>query len=122
MRLAQAMLFVTDMARMQGFYRDVLGLAVLEEGAGFSRYDAGGAVLALHAIPAEHAPTIGSSPAARDDTPIKLTFEVGDVAATRARLVAAQIAMRAAWEWNGLHACDGVDPEGNVFQIASRAA
>ena len=121
MRLGQAMVFVSDLPRMQRFYRDLLGLAVIEETSGFARYDAGGAWLALHAIPPEYAVAISDPPVKREDTPIKLTFHVDDVAATRERLLTAGVEMGELWSWNGHRACDGTDPEGNVFQIATPA-
>jgi len=122
MRLAQVLVFVVDMARMQRFYRDLLGLAVIDEAPGFARYDAGGTRLALHAIPAEIAATIAITdpPERRADAAIKVAFEVDDLAATRARLAAAGIAIGEIWTWGGQSACDGVDPEGNVFQLASQ--
>ena len=121
MRLTQALIFVRDLPQMQRFYRDLLGLAVLEECDGHARYGAADAALALHAIPPEHAPTEDDG-ATREDGAIKLTFTVADVDGERARLVGAGVAMREPWSWEGLRACDGVDPEGNVFQIAARTA
>ncbi len=120
MRLGQAMVFVSDMPRMQAFYRDLLGLAVIEEDPSFARYDVGGVWFALHAIP--RPPAIATPPERRADCCLKFTFHVADLDAVRARLIAAGIAMDAPWSWNGHRACDGVDPEGNVFQIATPAA
>ena len=76
MKLARAILFVKDLARMAAFYRDGVGLA------------AGAEV-------------------------------DGDVAAARARLIAHGAVMHEPRPWG---ACDGVDPEGNVFQITGRRA
>jgi catechol 2,3-dioxygenase-like lactoylglutathione lyase family enzyme len=120
MVLGQAMIFVSDMGRMQRFYRDLLGLAVIEESAGFARYAAGGAQLALHAIPAAIAATftIADPPVVREDAAIKLTFVVDDLAATRARLSAAGVTLAPVWSGGGLHACNAIDPEGNVLQLA----
>ena len=42
--------------------------------------------------------------------------------AYRAIAESAGIAMDQPWSWNGHRACDGIDPEGNVFQIATPAA
>ena len=66
MRLGQVMVFVSDMPWMQAFYRDLLGLAVIEEDPGFARYDAGGVWFALHAqrpasvvaAPLDHPPEV----------------------------------------------------------------
>ena len=119
MKLRHAMLFVSDLPRMLAFYRDGLGLRARPDRAapGWEELDAGGASLALHQIPPHIAATvtIASPPAAREDTPIKLIFEVDDLDAARATLVAHGAIMKEPYAWG---ACDGIDPEGNVFQIA----
>ena len=118
MQLAQALLFVKDMSRMRRFYEGVLGLATLSVDPGFVRLDAGGCVLALHTLPDE--PDVSEPPIPREDSWIKLGFHVEDVAATRATLVAAGVTMREVHTWQSISFCDGVDPEGNVFQITTR--
>jgi catechol 2,3-dioxygenase-like lactoylglutathione lyase family enzyme len=119
MRLGQAMLFVADMPRMQAFYRDVLGLGIVDETPGFSRYDAGGVRLALHLLPPEIIGSIASPPLKREDACIKLTFHVADLATWRAKLDAIGCRMGPVHTYDGRNFCDGVDPEGNVFQIAN---
>jgi len=114
MRLAQVVLFAADVPRLRDFYRDQLGLAVLSDEPGFLRLDAGGAVLALHALPGE---TDGRE---RLDSYHKLCFHADDVEAERARLIAAGIKMRDVVRFGAVTLCDGVDPEGNVFQITTR--
>lgn len=51
-RIIYVFLFVTDVARTQRFYRDQLGLVVLEEdsSSGVVKYDAGGFILATHLV------------------------------------------------------------------------
>jgi catechol 2,3-dioxygenase-like lactoylglutathione lyase family enzyme len=116
MRLATAMIFVKDFERMLAFYRDGLGLAVKERQDGWAALDGG---VSLHAIPEKYAAdiVIASPPVAREDTPIKLIFEAHDVVAARAKL-AEHGAVMMEPRRNG--SCDGLDPEGNVFQIARR--
>lgn len=82
-------------------------------------FEAGGVSLSLHAIPAQFAETIElATPAeAREGTPIKLVFEADDLAAARAHLIAHGAVMFEPRAWGG---CDGLDPEGNVFQIVGR--
>ena len=122
MRLRAAMLFVKDLERMTDFYAGVLGLLVVAEESerGMTVLDAGGARLALHQIPPELADmiVIADPPTARESTPIKLIFEVDDVSAESERLTRAGATMLAPRPWG---TCDGLDPEGNVFQLASRA-
>ncbi|MCA9675119.1 MAG: VOC family protein [Kofleriaceae bacterium] len=118
--LATALVYACDLDRLLAFYRDGLGLPVRERADGWAVLGDGGATLALHAIPAAIAATIelATPPVRRDDTPIKLIFTTTDLAATRARLEAHGAIMDPPRD---PRRCDGVDPEGNVFQIAAPA-
>src|SRR6266700_6456600 len=120
MELRQAIIFVKDMERMTAFYQDGLGLRVNPERCqdGWVELDSGGAALALHMIPARIAERleIATPPQAREKTPIKLVFEAVDVAAARAHLIAHGAVMFQPRDSGG---CDGLDPDGNVFQIVS---
>jgi catechol 2,3-dioxygenase-like lactoylglutathione lyase family enzyme len=118
MQLARAVLFVKDLRRMTAFYRDTLGLKVTSGSAGWIELDAGPVALALHAIPAAVAAgiVIETPPRVREGSPVKLSFAVADVAAERTRLVAEGVVMREVRPGS----CDGVDPEGNVFQLVAR--
>src|SRR4051812_39387062 len=92
MKLGLAMVFARDMERMTAFYRDALELALIpgESREGWAVFDAGGARLALHAIPPAIAQqiVIADPPVAREDGAIKLVFHAPDPAAARARLIA----------------------------------
>jgi catechol 2,3-dioxygenase-like lactoylglutathione lyase family enzyme len=118
MQLAQAILFVHDAAAMQAFYES-LGLRVLDGSAadGFVRLSdpTGGAILALH-----HTKAIGPNTEPRTDTAVKLCFHVTDVDAERAVLVARSIRMRDTHRFGAIVFCDGIDPEGDVFQLTTR--
>lgn len=114
MRLAQAILFVNDVVRMKAFYTGLLGLTVIEDEPGYARLDGGGCVLMLHALREPPSPT------PRTDSFIKLAFHSDDVGATRSQLIAHGIQMRDLHQFGNVTLCDGVDPEGNVFQITSR--
>jgi predicted enzyme related to lactoylglutathione lyase len=120
MRLRCAMIFAKDMKVMMAFYRDAVGLIPLpaESSDGWVEFDAGGAAFALHAIPAHIANDIEitTPPTAREETPIKLVFEVLDIEVARRQLIDHGAMMFEPWSSS---ACDGVDPEGNVFQIVS---
>jgi catechol 2,3-dioxygenase-like lactoylglutathione lyase family enzyme len=120
MRLAQVILFSEDVPRLAGFYRDLLGLAELQGSAssGWLRLDAGGAVLALHALPAATPPT--EQPAPRLDSYVKVCFHVDDIESTRAGLVSRGVRMREVHRHDGAAFCDGIDPDGNIFQITTR--
>jgi catechol 2,3-dioxygenase-like lactoylglutathione lyase family enzyme len=120
MRLAQAIVFVADLPRMQAFYGGVLGLPVIDASDGFVRLDAGGSVLALHALPPAVAGPVATPPIAREDSWIKLAFHADDVDAARRALIEAGASMREVRRFGDVVLCDGIDPEGNVFQITTR--
>ncbi len=120
MQLSQVMLFVVDLPRMQAFYADLLGMPVLSTEPGFVRLGSPGAALALHAIPAEYAGAMTEPATAREDTAIKPCFRVDDVSAEHTRLVGLGVPMRPLHQHDALAYCDGIDPEGNVFQLSSR--
>jgi catechol 2,3-dioxygenase-like lactoylglutathione lyase family enzyme len=123
MRLRCAMIYVKDMPRMTTFYRDGLGLIPRTEHSsdGWAEFDAGSVIVALHAIPPHIAAeiTIATPPVAREETPIKLIFEVPDLAAARDHLVRHGAQMQPPSPWGS---CDGLDPEGNVFQLTATTA
>lgn len=130
MRLGQLILFTGDVDRLATFYRDVLGLLVLESEPGWCVLDAGGVKLALHGIPKEIAGEVSDPPVKREDSYWKPTFVVDDLPATLARLAAHGIVMTAPRTFPlGEHPkgvgprtfSDGMDPDGNVFQIAKHA-
>ena len=117
MQLRHTMIFAKDMDRMTAFYRDGVGLRLIPEARqeGWVEFEAGGCRLALHAIPTEIGKDIEitSPPRPRVNTPIKLVFETPDLEAARAHLLSHGAVMHEP----GKYACDGLDPEGNVFQI-----
>lgn len=105
------MLYVKDFERLLAFYRDALQCPVVGRMEGWAILNGGGCELALHAIPAAIAAgiTVERPPRRRADTPYKLTFQVDDLEAARARVVAL----------GGMTAGDteALDPEGNVFNL-----
>jgi len=118
MKLRRAILFAKNIDAMTTFYRDALGLQLVphKSSRGWVEFED----LALHAIPDSIAAsmTIEKPPAARSDSAIKLVFEVADLTAARAQLEEHGAVMREARPWG----CDGLDPEGNVFQIVPKSA
>jgi catechol 2,3-dioxygenase-like lactoylglutathione lyase family enzyme len=114
MRLGRVILFAADVRRLRDFYSEAFGLTVVEDDGGWVRLATGGAELALHAIPGATPVVEPAHP--RADAPAKIVFEVDDLEATRDRLSRLGAPMRA----TVVDHADGVDPEGNVFQIALR--
>ena len=73
-------------------------------------------MLALHFTRA-----IGPPTGPRLDTAQKPCFHVEDVDAARADLIASGVTMRRIHRFEGIAFCDGVDPEGNIFQLTTRS-
>ena len=126
LELARIIIFTKDIERMAAFYEDVIGLRRLEtedDPADFISFDGGGSQLALHAIPKRYARGIEISdpPAPREDTPLKAVFRADDVEAARAQLIERGATMGPFKAFGDLHLCNGIDTEGNVFQISNRA-
>ena len=117
MRLRGAMIYVKDLPRMMAFYRDTLGLKLIDEtqSASYVEFDAGSANFALHAIPDHLAGQIEilSPSRPRENNPVKLTFAVEDIASERKRLEALGVTL-VERPWGS---CDGIDPEGNIFGL-----
>lgn len=108
--LRRAIIFTRDLAGMTRFYRDVIGLTVIETSQGWVDLDAGGSRVALHGTNAD-----------MPEGPIKLAFFAEDVAAMRAALVARGASSFGPVKAFGeLHLCDGFDPDGNAVQLSNR--
>jgi len=121
-----AVVFAKNVERLATFYRETMALSVAHEEPGLVVLASESLELVVHAIPAAIAATItiDDPPRAIEDASVKLFFPVDDFAA--ARVAAAKHGGRVhglekEWEWRGIRACDGVDPEGNVIQIRKAA-
>jgi catechol 2,3-dioxygenase-like lactoylglutathione lyase family enzyme len=117
MRLTRAMIFVNNLDRMTDFYRSTIGLKPIEDTRleNYIEFDAGAARFALHAIPAAVRCEPTSPLRLRENAPVKLSFEVDDIAAERKRLesLGVMIIDRPWGSW------EAADPEGNIFGIYS---
>lgn len=117
MRLLRALIYVSDLERMTAFYRDTLGLKPITETRmdSYVEFDAGAATFALHAIPIGQRCELSSPPRPRENNPVKLSFEVENLASERKRLESLGVTvLQRPWG-----ACDGIDPEGNIFGISA---
>ena len=112
-----AVVFVADVPRMTVFYRELFSMHVLQGDGDFAVLERDGLQLTIHALHGE--PGNGAT---RLDTHLKLCFPVDRIADARARAPSLGGEL---WpperEWSaperGFRACDGRDPEGNVFQV-----
>ena len=105
--------FTNQMKTMTAFYRDVIGLSLIDNPesapSDFLEFDAGACTIALH----KGSP---GTPASRN----KIVFYTDNVGETREELIRRGAKMGTVNPKSALHLCDGKDPEGNVFQIANR--
>jgi catechol 2,3-dioxygenase-like lactoylglutathione lyase family enzyme len=107
--LKRIVLFTPNMARLTGFYRDVLGLALKLDEPNYKEFDAGGCNIALH----NGAARVGARPP-------KLSFWTEDIVAARALLVSRGAKLGEIKAGVGLTRCEGKDPDGNPFQLSTR--
>jgi predicted enzyme related to lactoylglutathione lyase len=117
--LLHALLFVSDVARMQAFYTQVFDLVAEPGGdADFVRLrGADGATgIALHRLRGDAEP-VATPPAWREDSYVKLCFAVTDLDAARARVAQHGGETREPWTWEGRQFSEAVDPEGNRLQL-----
>lgn len=102
---------------MTAFYRDVLGLQLIEETrrADWVEFEGDGGRFSLHAVPSATADQIhiASPPHPREEASTKLIFSVHSVEhALRKMEVMGLPLLRRPWG-----STEAVDPEGNVFAV-----
>jgi predicted enzyme related to lactoylglutathione lyase len=119
---AGAVIYAVNITRMGEFYSNVTGLHLTYTEAENMILESDGMQLVIVKIPQEIAVTIEiqSPPIRREDTPIKLVFPVPSI--HNARSMAAKYggelnSVEKEWGFQGCRVCDGLDPEGNVFQV-----
>ena len=113
LEVRRVIVFTTNFAAMRDFYRDVLGLKLVEEEDGWADFDAGPIRLAIHA-------GRGGGSGGGDAGPHKITFFAADVEAVRTELIGRGVAMGKVSRFDETAFCDGYDPDGNRFQISNR--
>jgi predicted enzyme related to lactoylglutathione lyase len=126
--LIGAVIYTKDVRRLVEFYSSVACIGVKEIQDAFAVLGGkSSSQLVIVRIPKRIADTIDieTPPVRREDTPVKLVFEVENIASARDLAAERGGAMNAAgreWEFEGLKVCDGHDPEGNVFQLREKPA
>ncbi|MEP7013464.1 MAG: hypothetical protein ABJC13_24340 [Acidobacteriota bacterium] len=119
--------FAKNKKRVSAFYRQTLGLRVIEEQPSHDLLHGDGVEIVIHAIPNKIAAEIqiAKPPVARKDMPLKPTFYVQDLEAVRAAAQATGGFLKpaeGAWSIRGATVLDSWDPEGNVVQFKQRDA
>jgi predicted enzyme related to lactoylglutathione lyase len=119
-------LFAKDIAHTARFYQALLALAVVHSDKDHIVLESADAALVIHGIPAHIASQIdiASPPELREETPLKPFYRVASL--QQARQAAAAHGGAVApdskqWAARDFLACDGYDPEGNVFQLRQNA-
>jgi predicted enzyme related to lactoylglutathione lyase len=121
-----AVIFAKDVSRLAHFYREVIGLKEVHADKDHAVLDERGFQLVIHGIPGRIAAQIEISepPQVRENTPIKICLPVSRIEEARSKAagLGGKIgAKNKEWEARGFRACDGYDPEGNVFQVRETA-
>ncbi len=109
MHLSYVTLFVGDLEGCVRFYRDGLGLALLDASPSFVRFTTGGCTLALH----------GTSDPERRSRGVNLHFDVPDVAVAAAEAQARGVALDGEPKdepW-GARVVRALDPAGNTVEL-----
>ena len=106
LELKRIVLFAADLEKQAAYYRDRLGLPVLEEREGWVAFDAGGCSIALHR---------GTRKPRLDFVAAEPLDQVHD------GLTARGVKLRAIKEHGLGRYCRGNDAEGNPFQISTES-
>ncbi|HVL02280.1 MAG TPA: VOC family protein [Dongiaceae bacterium] len=117
-----AVIFAKNVAAMAAFYATVFSLSLKHSEPEKVVLESATLMLVVHGIPEEIAENIviTQPPQLRDNTALKLFLPVESIAVARAVAAASGGAIEdESYEWSAgnFRACDGFDPEGNVFQV-----
>jgi len=117
--LSRIILYVQDVGLLTRFYRDILGLPVVQEiGDEWVIFRPGSCELALHRVDRPY--RVADAGSWKVETNGKLVLVVTrEIAELRAELIWKGVPMREVKLYPGFPGplCDGEDPEGNIFQL-----
>ncbi|MGC4103785.1 VOC family protein [Ferruginibacter sp.] len=121
--LKTIIIFCADVEKLVQFYQQYFGLTIMgEANAHWTVLDAGAVQLAFHKIGEQFMPSSTAEFKVQDSN-VKLVFEIDtDLAAFRQTLLDKKVAMGDIKHFTGAAyiACDGKDPEGNIFQLVQQ--
>ncbi|RQT11392.1 VOC family protein [Burkholderia contaminans] len=120
--MTRIILYVQDVALLKAFYQRYFDLPVIEEIENeWVVLGAGAIELALHlAGPAFRRAVTAHTEARAETSHVKFVFSIGqDIAVHRNRLAGSGVAVHDLKRYEGFAYTmyDGIDPEGNVFQV-----
>ena len=117
--LSRIILYVQDVGLLTRFYRDILGLPVVQEiGDEWVIFRPGSCELALHRVDRPY--RVADAGSWTVETNVKLVLVVArEIAELRAELISKGVPMREVKSYPGFPGplCDGEDPEGSIFQL-----
>lgn len=117
--LSRIILYVQDVGLLTRFYRDILGLPVVQEiGDEWVVFRPDFCELALHRVGRPY--RVADAGSWTVETNVKLVLVVArEIAELRAELISKGVPMREVKSYPGFPGplCDGEDPEGNIFQL-----
>lgn len=120
-KLDTVMFYVKDIKKLKDFYVENFNLKVIEEDHVWVLLQAGSVNIAFHKIGDAFLSSIDLNH--KFDTNVKLIFEIDmNIEIARNELITKNIKMRdiKTFENYNYWLCDGIDPEGNVFQLKSK--
>ena len=117
-----AVIYAKDYRALARFYEHIAGLTQREADEEYVLLEVPFFQLVILQIPEDIAAniTIDKPPRKRESTPIKLLLNVTNIADARRAAIAFGGELNGAekeWKFHGVKRCDGIDPEGNVFQV-----
>ena len=115
-------IFVSNVQRIRDFYRAVVTMDLAEDQPNYAILTIPGFELVIHGIPGESDSSFTSNEPreVREECNLKMCLPVKCIREARARAVELSGFIKAEeYEWSArnVKACDGCDPEGNVFQV-----
>ncbi len=117
-KLDTIIFYIKDIQLLKNFYVENFNMEVLEEDEIWLLLNAGSINIGFHKIGDKYLKKIDANH--RFDNNTKIVFEVDtDIQSARSELMFKNIQMREikTFENYDFWLCDGIDPEGNVFQI-----
>jgi predicted enzyme related to lactoylglutathione lyase len=124
--LPSVVLFVGNVDRVTSFYREVAAMRYVSGDGEHSVLEVDGFQLVVHLLKGEPEPVVesGGKVRVREDSYWKMCLPVHSIGTARvdaSRLGGLIKPTSHEWSARGFRACDGNDPEGNVFQVRESA-
>lgn len=117
-------IFVENIKQAAAFYQSVADMTVALEDDHHILLELPNFQLVVHGLPGGPPSESSSAFEIREDSHVKFSLPVADIATARTKAAEAGGCIyppEKEWEARGIRACDGHDPEGNVFQVRQTA-